>query len=210
MNYAIAMTEYAGFWRRFGAIIIDGFFIAILGLLFKVIGLYSVGLDILLALLYTPFFEASELQATPGKALLNMRVVSMSGERITFKKAFIRYLVRIVSGLLLCFGFLMMLFTEKKQTLHDLAAETLVVRGEVKNVNFFQAWYHQVLAVLGMTDKIPENRTGSGSAGAPTSGPDSKPAPAAADLAGLYELFQKGILTEAEYNQKREELLRKL
>lgn len=210
MNYAIATSGYAGFWRRFGALIIDGIFVAVLGLLFKLIGLYSVGLDILLALLYTPFFEASELQATPGKAMLDMRVVSMSGERITFKKAFIRYLVRIVSGLLLCFGFLMMLFTEKKQTLHDLAAETLVLRGEVKNVNYFQAWYQQVLAVLGMTDKIPENRAGGGFTSAPTSGPDAKPAPVAADLAGLYELYQKGILTEAEYNQKREELLRKL
>ncbi len=210
MNYAIATTEYGGFWRRFGAVIVDGFLIVIASLLFKVIGLYSVGLDILLALLYTPFFEASELQATPGKALLDMRVVSMSGGRITFKKAFIRYLVRIVSGVLLCFGFLMMLFTEKKQTLHDLAAETLVVRGEVKNVNFFEAWYHQVLAVLGMTDKIPENRAGSGPEGAPVSKLDFKTAPTAADLAGLYELFQKGILTEAEYNQKREELLRRL
>src|SRR5437868_2321872 len=129
MNYASAIAtenhaeNYAGFWRRFGAILIDGIMIAIVGLLFKIIGLYSVGLDILLALLYTPFFEASELQATPGKALLDMRVVSLTGERITFKKAFIRYLVRIVSGLLICFGFLMMLFTDKKQTLHDLAAE---------------------------------------------------------------------------------------
>lgn len=204
MNYAIATTPYAGFWRRLGAIMIDGIMIAVVGLLFKVIGLYSVGLDILLALLYTPFFEASELQATPGKALLDMRVVSLTGERITFKKAFIRYLVRIVSGLLICFGFLMMLFTEKKQTLHDLAAETLVVRGEVKNVNYFQAWYHQVLSVLGMTDKVPEKR-------ADTSAPTSQGAtPQASDLAGLYELYQKGILTEAEYNQKREELLRKL
>lgn len=207
MNYAIATTEYAGFWRRFGAIMIDGILIAVVGLLFKIIGLYSVGLDILLALLYTPFFEASELQATPGKALLDMRVVNMSGGRITFKKAFIRYLVRIVSGLLICFGFLMMLFTEKKQTLHDLAAETLVVRGEVKNVNYFQAWYHQVLSVLGMMDKIPEKRADTASAPSAAAG---SAAPAPSDLAGLYELYQKGILTEAEYNQKREELLKKL
>jgi uncharacterized RDD family membrane protein YckC len=199
MNYAITTTEYAGFWRRFGAIMIDGILIAVVGLFFKLLGLYSVGLDILLALLYTPFFEASELQATPGKALLDMRVVSLTGERITFKKAFIRYLVRIVSGLLLCFGFLMMLFTEKKQTLHDLAAETLVVRGDIKDVNYFQAWYHQILSVLGMMDKVPEKRDSTASA-----------SPSASDLAELYELYQKGILTEAEYNQKREELLKKL
>ncbi len=207
MNYAIATPEYAGFWRRFGAIVIDGILVAVVGFLFKMIGLYSVGLDFLLALLYTPFFEASELQGTPGKALLDMRVVSMSGERITFKKAFIRYLVRIISGVLLCFGFLMMLFTDKKQTLHDLAAETLVVRGEVKNVNYFQAWYHQVLALLGMTDKVPEKTVSTTTQNSAATGSS---APQPADLAGLYELYQKGILTEAEYNQKREELLRKL
>ena len=95
-----------------------------------------------------------------------------------------------------------MLFTEKKQTLHDLAADTLVIRGEVKNVNYIQAWYYQVLSVLGMVDKIPEKRE------TPTAPTSTEATPA--DLAGLYELYKKGILTEAEYNQKREELLKKL
>jgi uncharacterized RDD family membrane protein YckC len=203
MSYAV--TDYAGFWRRGGALIVDGVIICLISVLFRIISLNSVGIDILLAILYNPFFESSELQATPGKAFLDMRVVSMSGERISFKKAIIRYLVRIVSGLLLCFGFLMMLFTEKKQTLHDLAAETLVVRGEVKNVNYFQAWYKQVLQVLGMVDKVPE-KSGETTSSV-TSGSQSV---TPSDLAGLYELYQKGILTEAEYSQKREELLKKL
>jgi uncharacterized RDD family membrane protein YckC len=203
MNYT--ETDYAGFWRRGGALMIDGVIIGLISLLFKITSLNSIGLDILFGLLYTPFFESSELQATPGKALLDMRVVTMVGGRITFKKAIIRYLVRIVSGLLLCFGFLMMLFTEKKQTLHDLAAETLVVRGEVKDKNYIQAWYQQILQVLGMVDKVPTRSTveTTPSAG---SGPQAAPS----DLAGLYDLYQKGILTEAEYNQKREELLKKL
>lgn len=192
--------EYAGFWRRFGAIVIDGFILALVSLVFKVLSLNSLGLDILLAFLYTPFFESSELQGTPGKAFLDMRVTSLGGQRITFKKALIRYLVRIFSGLLLCFGFLMMLFTEKKQTLHDLAAETLVVRGDVKNLNYFRAWYHQVLQVLGMVDKVPEKaaETTQERALGPT------------DLVELYERYQKGLLTEAEYQQKREEILKKL
>lgn len=208
MSYATATTttDYAGFWQRFAAIFIDGIFIAIISLVLRMVMFHSVGLDILLGLLYTPFFESSEMQATPGKALMGIRVVTMGGERITFKAAMIRYLVRIVSTMLLCVGFLMMLFTEKKQTLHDLAAETLVVRGEVKDMNYFQAWYHQVLNVLGMVDKIPEKRVNEDA----SSGPVATAAPNAADLAGLYELFQKGILTEAEYNQKREELLKKL
>jgi len=208
MNSTVLSFDYASIMRRFGALVIDGIIVSIIALVLNIIGVYSLGLDILISLLYTPFFEASELQATPGKAVLDMRVVGMNGERITLKKAFIRYLMRIVSGLLLCFGFLMMLFTEKKQTLHDLVAETLVIRGEVKNVNYWQAWYHQVLSFLGMMDKVPPKPTTTMTM--PPTESSSTREPAAADLAGLYELYQKGILTEAEYNQKREELLKRL
>jgi uncharacterized RDD family membrane protein YckC len=192
--------EYAGFWRRFCGAFIDGIICWVLGMVAGLVTGAPLAIGIVMAILYQPFFESSELQATPGKALLGMRVTDMNGGRITFKKAFIRWLVRIVSGLILCIGYLMMLFTEKKQTLHDLAAETLVVNGEIKNINYFQAWYHQVLEVLGMVDKVPTKRE------TPVSKHESSPA----DLAGLYELFQKGILTEAEYQQKRQELLNKL
>lgn len=198
-------VEYAGFWRRFGALIIDVVIVGLISVVFRVISLDSVGVSILLAVLYQPFFESSELQGTPGKALLDMRITDMNGQRISFKKAIIRYFVRILSIWIACIGFLFMLFTEKKQTMHDLAAKTLVVRGDVKNVNHFQAWYHQVLEVLGMVDRVPSKRE---SGAATTSSGVSQTSPS--DLAGLYELYQKGILTEAEYNQKREELLKKL
>lgn len=197
--------EYAGFWRRAVAVMIDGVLLMLLSLLLKIISLDSMGVGILLAFLYTPFFESSELQGTPGKALMDLRVVDLNGQRITFKKAVIRYLMRLVSSLILCIGFFMMLFSEKKQTLHDMVAETLVIRGEVKNMNHFQAWYNQVLAVLGMTDKVPtQTEQGRGF----TTSASSKATPA--DLAGLYELYQKGVLTESEYNQKREEILKRL
>jgi len=196
-------VEYAGFWRRFGALLIDGVIVGLVSLVFKIVSLDSMGLSILVAILYQPFFESSELQGTPGKALLNMRITDLNGQRISFKKAVIRYVMRIVSSLLACLGFLMMLFTDKKQTLHDLVAETLVVRGEVKDLNYFQAWYHQVLEVLGMVDKVPAKH--------PTTSETSTSMQATpSDLAGLYELHKKGILTEAEYNQKREEILKQL
>ncbi|WP_413289143.1 RDD family protein [Bdellovibrio sp. HCB337] len=198
-------VEYAGFWRRLGGTLIDGVIVGLISIVFSLLRLESVGLSLLLAVLYQPFFEASELQGTPGKALLDMRITDMNGNRITFKKSLIRYAVRIVSSLFVCIGYLFMLFTEKKQTLHDLAAETLVVRGDIKDVNYFQAWYNQVLEVLGMVDKVPQKR-----ASTPEVGGTSTMQASPSDLAGLYELYQKGILTEAEYNQKREELLKKL
>jgi uncharacterized RDD family membrane protein YckC len=199
--------DYASFWRRFGAMFIDGVFGGILGGLMAAIFRAPIPVSLVCALLYQPVFEASILQATPGKALLGMRVTDLLGQRITFKKALIRYLMKLVSGFILLIGYLMQPFTEKRQALHDIVAETLVVRGDIQNINYFQAWYTEVQEILGMIEKTPSQPPpGSGSAASP--GPVSAASPS--DLAGLYELFQKGILTEAEYNQKRAELLKKL
>lgn len=204
-----ATVEYAGFWRRFGAFMIDGMILGLVSMIFKMFGFGSTGMGALLALLYQPFFESSELQATPGKALLNMRVTDMNGQRITIKRAAIRYVMRLLSILFACIGFLVMLFTEKRQTFHDLVAETLVVRGEVTNVHYLKAWYNQVLAVLNLAEKNASGKSSEPPANSYTGGdPGAKADPA--DFAALYELYQKGFLTEAEYQHKREELLKRL
>jgi uncharacterized RDD family membrane protein YckC len=205
--------EYSGFWRRFGALVIDSLIAFAISMVLSMFSLNSYATSILVGLLYHPFFTSSKLQGTPGKNLLGIRITDLQGRRISFKKSMIRYLMSIVSGVLLCLGYLLMLFTEKKQTLHDLAAETVVVMGEVKGLNMFQAWYQQVLSVLGMVDKVPGEMeaaaTGSSSEASAAS-PSAHSQATPSDLAGLYDLFQKGILTEEEYNTKRAELLKKL
>jgi len=195
--------DYAGFWRRFGAVFIDGLIAAGLGLAIGLISFNHYAVSFVVSLLYEPIFDSSFLQASPGKALLGMRVTDLQGQRITFKKSIIRYFMKIVSGCLLLIGYLIQPFTEKRQALHDIVAETLVVRGEIKNVNFFRVWYEQVLEVLGMVDKIPKSQSTSN---APTQAAEATPA----DLAALYELYQRGIFTELEYAEKREQLLKKL
>lgn len=194
--------EYAGFWRRFGAMIIDGLIIGCLGLVLGIVSLNHYSVAFVVSLLYEPIFDSSFLQASPGKALLGMRVTDLQGQRIIFKKSFVRYVMKIISGGLFMIGYFIQLFTEKRQTLHDFVAETLVVRGEVKNVNFFRAWYEQVQDILGMVEKVPKSQSPSN---APT-----ETAATPADLAALYELYQKGIFTESEYVEKREQLLKKL
>jgi len=189
-------NQYSGFWARFVASFIDGIIVSLLGagVYLLVRSPYPGG--ILVGILYSPFFESSGLQATPGKALLGMQVTDLQGQRITFKAAFIRYLMKFVSSALLLIGYVIQPFTEKRQALHDIVAKTLVVNGAVPKINYFQAWYNQFLEVLGMTDKVPRDQ------------PKAQASPA--DLAGLYDLYQKGILTEVEYNQKREEILKRL
>ena len=50
-----------------------------------------------LCVLYWPLFEASKWQATPGKMLLRIRVVTVTGERVALVRGLWRHLLRAVS-----------------------------------------------------------------------------------------------------------------
>ncbi|MFA6922694.1 MAG: RDD family protein [Bacteroidales bacterium] len=78
--------------------------------------------------LYFAFMESSAQQGTLGKMALNIKVTNLNGERINFGQATGRYFGKIVSGLILCIGYIMAGLTEKKQALHDIMANCLVVK----------------------------------------------------------------------------------
>ena len=83
----------------------------------------------LLPMLYFVLFEASSFRATPGKRLLRMEVVSLTGERISHLRALLRFVIKaFLSFPLLYIGVLMVAFTQRKQGLHDMIAGTLVLR----------------------------------------------------------------------------------
>jgi uncharacterized RDD family membrane protein YckC len=145
---------YAGFWRRFAAFLIDAVLLLIsllvvdfVGAIFVGFGLLSSGQDITsdntlgaqlviilvwaaLAWLYYAGLESGPWQGTVGKRLLRLVVTDMYGRRIGFGRATGRYFAKILSGVVLLVGFLMVAFTERRQGLHDLMAGTLVVRQE--------------------------------------------------------------------------------
>jgi uncharacterized RDD family membrane protein YckC len=81
-------------------------------------------------LLYFVKLESGPQQATIGKLILGIKLVdAKTGQRISFGQSLGRFLVKhLFSGWFFCIGFLMALFTEQKQSLHDLAAGTFVVR----------------------------------------------------------------------------------
>lgn len=97
-------------------------FVTILSFI-MVISLISIIID----WLYYALMESSAKQATLGKNLLSLKVVDMAGNRISFGKASGRYFGKIISGLILMVGYIMVAFTEKKQALHDIMANCLVV-----------------------------------------------------------------------------------
>lgn len=141
-------THYAGFLRRFLAFWIDTFILSV-GLIFLQtllglepnFGLHTksippltpslIGLNIFsltCVWLYYAVLESGKWQATLGKRLLKIKVTDLHGNRISFLTATGRYFAKFLSTLILFIGYVMILFTEKKQGLHDIIAETLVVR----------------------------------------------------------------------------------
>ena len=88
----------------------------------------AIGLTIFVVWLYYAFFEASAWQATPGKRILNLYVTDVHGRPITFARATLRYFGKMISGLTFMVGYVVAGFTEKKQALHDIIANTLVMR----------------------------------------------------------------------------------
>lgn len=78
--------------------------------------------------LYYALMESSMGQATIGKRAIGIKVTDMNGNRISFLNATGRYFGKILSGLMFGIGYIMIIFTQKKQGLHDILAGTMVIR----------------------------------------------------------------------------------
>jgi uncharacterized RDD family membrane protein YckC len=157
---AVKTVEYAGFWRRFVAHIVDRLILGIptaIVVLASVIPsiaavcktcsgencsphdilstiltivfgwIWLVFLILVLHLLYFVWFESSKYQATPGKMLLGIIVTDLNGQRISFVRSLGRNLGKIISHLIFNIGFIMAGVTLRKQALHDMLADCLVV-----------------------------------------------------------------------------------
>ena len=77
-------------------------------------------------LLYMVLMEASAAQGTIGKMALGIKVTDVDGNRIGLLRALVRNLMKFVSSALLCIGYAMAGWTQKKQTLHDMAARCVL------------------------------------------------------------------------------------
>lgn len=137
---------YAGFWKRFAALIIDSILLSvvsfvigfIVGFVFAVGYSAELGREAILSVVssivslainwvYFAAMESSKMQATLGKLALGIQVTDLNGNRISFGRATGRYFAKILSGLILGIGYLMAGFTKRKQALHDIISECLVI-----------------------------------------------------------------------------------
>lgn len=120
----------AGFWIRFAGALIDGIILGIVGsVLTNIIGDLSGNLlGIVLAGGYFTYFHGSSGQ-TLGNRAVNIKVIDQrTGGTIDYGRALIRWIVSYVSGIVITLGYLWMLWDPAKQTWHDKAAGSVVVR----------------------------------------------------------------------------------
>ena len=128
--------------RRAAAAILDvGILMSVVLLLsraYRQAGLYS-GLanetlwfypvaGLLIVLLYQIVFLAG-MQSTPGMAFLRISIAGVDGRSPTASQVLIRVLVSLLSAAALGLGFVWALFNRERRTWHDLAADTIVIRG---------------------------------------------------------------------------------
>ncbi|WP_051827027.1 RDD family protein [Metabacillus indicus] len=133
----------AGFWIRFAAATIDGLItnsVLILpsifllvsgvreGLIPGILGFLTLAL-LIGTILYFGMMPATSFQGTLGKKMLGLKVVNDTGGKISMGQSWIRYLGYIVSSIFYI-GYIMAAFTDRKRALHDMMADTYVVKAE--------------------------------------------------------------------------------
>jgi uncharacterized RDD family membrane protein YckC len=135
--------NYAGFWIRFGAKILDGL---ILGIVFAGPLIYFVIkgaanpqdvkfqiFQLLVQLLYAAgnigyqIFFLGKYGATPGKMACGLRVVTAEGNKIGYGRATGRVFAEMLSGMICYIGYLIVAFDDQKRALHDHICNTRVV-----------------------------------------------------------------------------------
>jgi len=132
LSEAGSSLRYAAFWRRVVAALIDLaiVFVAAGVLQFVLPGRTWIGenFGFVLWFLYHAALESSREQATIGKRIVGIIVCGSDGRRLTFPRAAIRTLAKILSLMICGVGYLMPLLTPHRQALHDILTDAVVVR----------------------------------------------------------------------------------
>jgi uncharacterized RDD family membrane protein YckC len=137
-----APQYFASFDQRLLACVIDYFLLTLAYVLLALLGFIVVhdkaqrmmlalsGLPLipLAKFIYGSLAEASEKQGTIGKRLLNIKVTNMEGGRISLANAFGRNTAKVFSVITFFIGYLYSFLNRKQQCLHDLIANTLVIK----------------------------------------------------------------------------------
>jgi uncharacterized RDD family membrane protein YckC len=145
--------EYAGFWIRFGAMLID--LVVMIILLYIpltmiygeeywigeqfIYGFWDVILGYIVPIVVTIWFWL-RYSGTPGKMATKLRIVdAATGNKMTTGQAIGRYFAYTIAVLPLCLGLIWVGIDKKKQGWHDKLAGTVVIRDTGKKSAQFEA-----------------------------------------------------------------------
>jgi len=147
--------QFAGFWIRFVAVLIDGIILAVVGWIVQfaflgavlrpgrimnsqdvnaetvgaamgLVGLVFI-VDIAIACGYEAFF-LGRFGATPGKMALSLKVVRPSGAPISYARGAGRYFAKQLNLMTLMIGYIIAGFDSEKRGLHDMICDTRVIK----------------------------------------------------------------------------------
>lgn len=135
----------AGFWIRFWAYIVDMLILSSIGMLMikPIFRLFSFELNdstwyapitLITAILFYAYFVLMTkfLSQTVGKMIFGIKVVSKDKQALTWGTVLFReWIGRLISIIPLNLPYLAVAFTPKKQAIHDMIADTLVIHEAV-------------------------------------------------------------------------------
>tara|TARA_R110002049_G_scaffold239299_1_gene412394 strand:+ start:514 stop:1212 length:699 start_codon:yes stop_codon:yes gene_type:complete len=146
-------VEYAGFWIRFGAWMIDYVILTVISFILMAIAGVSAGLAgtfenleqnkepdpmviVGILLFYGVMFAivfgykivmVGKYGATVGKMAVGIKVVTADGGKVGYMRATGRAFAEILSGLIIYIGYIIAAFDDEKRSLHDHICSTRVV-----------------------------------------------------------------------------------
>lgn len=135
--------QYAGFWVRAGAVLIDGVILFIIQFAVQAMflpmfgsrdpsGMWLVlGMAYLFSFALGAAYESfliARYAATPGKMALGLKVIRADGGEIGLGRSFGRHFSKMISALILGIGYIMVAFDAQKRGLHDIICDTRVVK----------------------------------------------------------------------------------
>ena len=151
---AVEGAPPAGFWIRFVAYMIDALIVTAVSVLLIgivvgavivtdetldlekpggfVLGAVFLAIAALIVInwLYEALMTSSPRGATLGKMALGLRIVRFDGTQLSFGRATARHFAKAIAtpAVPLLIGYLMAAFTNRKRALHDILADTLVIK----------------------------------------------------------------------------------
>lgn len=123
-SYALASVG-----NRAVAIIIDGIILAVIGgVVYAILGNTGSIISFIVGAAYYWYFMTRSDGQTPGKKMMNVKVIKTDGSALTDADAIIRYIGYYINTAVFLIGWIWALFDENNQGWHDKIAQTYVIQ----------------------------------------------------------------------------------